>query len=436
MRRRLLFDRSEDDPRLGPIPSRFLAQRPDGASVVVSVRLLLASVLLVTACLPGTAEAATVRYEADVDLPRMIVRDAAREDNDLQIAERATGFEVVERGDAALRAGRDCRQVSGRRVRCPGDAEVVVRAGAGDDRVLVRHIPGLPVRISGGQGHDRLEGGQAVDGGPGADLVHGSSRPDVLRGDAGRDRLEGGLGRDALTGGPGRDVLDGGSGRDLANWSKEPARVVADLRRGRAVTADVEERLTSIENLSGTLHDDRLVGDDGPNRIYGGPGADALIGLGGNDRLDVTGRVGGSDIGSDRAADRLGCGAGDDTVIGAGLGLVGARPLEPIEIACERLEMNSADLDFQSIRVQPFRSNRVRVTCTLEEDACQRRVTLSSRGLVLGTSRLRRVPAGVSSLAVRLRRPLPRPGVIDVRVTGPEYAFRYRVRLGAATRRR
>ena len=73
-------------------------------------------------------------------------------------------------------------------------------------------------------------------------------------------------------------------------------------------------------------------------------------------------------------------------MIGAGLGLAGARPLKPIEIACERLEMNSGDLDFQSIRVQPFRSDRVRVTCTLEVDACRRRVTLSSRGLVLGTS--------------------------------------------------
>jgi hypothetical protein len=38
--------------------------------------------------------------------------------------------------------------------------------------------------------------------------------------------------------------------------------------------------ITTLEDSVDTRHADRLTGDDGPNRLYGGPGVDRLVGAG------------------------------------------------------------------------------------------------------------------------------------------------------------
>lgn len=121
------------------------------------------------------------------------------------------------------------------------DDEVVVRGGAGADRIVpsgsLRAAPhGSRVEIDARRGTYRMKAGIPVrfssvtsfgwDGSAETRLTWwGTRRSEVFRlveqygpvrayGGGGSDRIAGGSGRDLLDGGPGRDVLDGDRGRD------------------------------------------------------------------------------------------------------------------------------------------------------------------------------------------------------------------------------
>jgi RTX calcium-binding nonapeptide repeat (4 copies) len=382
---------------------------------------ILAGAVVLAALLTAPAEAAVVYWQEELEYPLMTVRDEAGEGSDLEVVATEGGSTVVERGSAPLRAGRGCEQVDARTVDCRVEADVRVWAGRGDDRVVVGATY-LRAVLLGGAGDDRLAGGRYVAGGPGDDLLRGSSIRSVLRGGAGADRLTGGRGGDTLRGGPGRDAFDGGRGRDTVGWDDTRSSVSADLLRGRAFSSGVMETLTAIESLSGTRGPDRLAGDGGPNRLQGGGGADVLLGHGGGDELDTTARLLGFDPGRDRAVDRADCGTGDDVVVDG--------RSEPVGPDCERVAANDGFYDFQTVRVQPLDTDRVPVVCSEERSSCLRRVTLLHGGRVLGRSLRRRVGRGVEHLRVRLTRPLPRRGVVVVRVSGPDESYAYRVVMG------
>lgn len=73
------------------------------------------------------------------------------------------------------------------------------------------------IRLSGGNGNDRLFGGPGnviLSGGRGSDQLTGDEGGDALVGGPGNDSMLGGDGPDVLLGGPGRDVTDGQDGRD------------------------------------------------------------------------------------------------------------------------------------------------------------------------------------------------------------------------------
>lgn len=70
--------------------------------------------------------------------------------------------------------------------------QILVLAGAGDDRVVVDRRVKLPARLEGGAGDDCLQGG---------------SGPDLLFGEDGNDVLIAGTGRPALDAGPGRNRI-------------------------------------------------------------------------------------------------------------------------------------------------------------------------------------------------------------------------------------
>jgi Ca2+-binding RTX toxin-like protein len=100
--------------------------------------------------------------------------------------------------------------------------------------------------------------------------------------------MDGGIGDDRLEGGTGDDVLEGGAGNDTATFGSTGfnAGVVTDLAAGTAQGAyHGSDRLSGIENLEGTLYDDRLAGDKRANALDGRSGADALEGRGGADRF-------------------------------------------------------------------------------------------------------------------------------------------------------
>lgn len=104
-------------------------------------------------------------------------------------------------------------------LRCPEEDLIgfTVRAGGGNDDIIVKDSVTVSTILNGGPGFDDLAGGSNTDklvGGADRDKLIGRQGSDFLYGNDGRDELIGGAGKDVLRGGPGRDVLRGGAGRD------------------------------------------------------------------------------------------------------------------------------------------------------------------------------------------------------------------------------
>lgn len=125
---------------------------------------------------------------------------------------------------------------------------------------------------------------------------------DSLRGHDGDDILIGGAGNDFLNGGTGDDVIDGGLGVDRAAFYEDagPEGVTVDLNlQGVAQnTGQGMDTLIGIENVSGSIYGDHLIGDEGDNQLWGSASTltdgtivttnnDVLNGNGGNDLLVV-----------------------------------------------------------------------------------------------------------------------------------------------------
>ncbi len=186
---------------------------------------------------------------------------------------------------------------------------------------------------------DRLRSIERLVGSQHDDILTGSAADEYFEGHAGSDRLDGGAGRDAadysgsdeavsldlsmgigsgghaegdrlrnmedllgsrfadtlkgddqdnvLRGGAGMDRLTGGGGRDAASYVDAAGGVTVDLAAGVG-SRDVAEgdRLSEIENLIGSAHDDMLRGDEAGNELAGQDGADSLEGGPGSDYLD------------------------------------------------------------------------------------------------------------------------------------------------------
>lgn len=131
----------------------------------------------------------------------------------------------------------------------------------------------------------------------------GSVYDDTLIGDTGENRLDGNDGNDLLTGGVGADQLVGGNdsqtgsgatlaGGDTAGYSTSSSDVVASLTSSFASGPTIYQSgdaygdtFSGIENLSGSSHNDTLIGNDGKNILSGGDGNDILEGMAGADRL-------------------------------------------------------------------------------------------------------------------------------------------------------
>lgn len=137
--------------------------------------------------------------------------------------------------------------------------------------------------LDGSANNDQLFG----DGGD--NVLTGNDGDDLLIGRGGGDTLGGGEGDDFLQGGGGNDALDGGDGVDTASFADIGADVTADLSAGQAQYVvggnTVQDSLDNIENLTGSVNNDTLIGDDGDNLLAGGAGSDNLQGGDGSDFL-------------------------------------------------------------------------------------------------------------------------------------------------------
>ncbi len=112
----------------------------------------------------------------------------------------------------------------------------------------------------------------------------GNALANTLTGNAGTNTLSGGAGNDVLIGGAGADKLDGGANTDTASYAGASAGVVANLSTTASNTGDAKgDVYVSIENLTGSSHNDMLTGNTGINVLTGGTGADKMTGGAGAD---------------------------------------------------------------------------------------------------------------------------------------------------------
>jgi len=134
--------------------------------------------------------------------------------------------------------------------------------------------------IFGGAGNDSLNGGGNQD------KLLGGLGNDSMDGGDGQDKLYGGNGNDVLNGGSGNDILDGGVGTDTVSYLNMSAVTVNLNLTGTQNTVGAgSDTLISIENISGSLYNDKLTGNTGNNVLDGRVGNDTLIGGAGQDTL-------------------------------------------------------------------------------------------------------------------------------------------------------
>src|SRR5207244_993543 len=100
---------------------------------------------------------------------------------------------------------------------------------------------------------------------------------DTIFGFGGDDWIFGLGGNDTIKGGGGADYIDGGIGIDTADYSDSSVGVIVSLLNGQGHGGTAEgDTLVNIENLTGSSHDDLLVGDGGANELSGDGGNDIL----------------------------------------------------------------------------------------------------------------------------------------------------------------
>lgn len=154
------------------------------------------------------------------------------------------------------------------------ESDFTIPSSTGEDEfMMVLPRAGVGYEFFAGDGND------TVYAGAGHDLAHGEAGNDALFGQTGNDTLDGGLGSDAL---------DGGQGTDTATYINASAGIVAALQTGLLANTNeaAGDTYVNIENLTGSVYGDTLIGDAQANILTGLAGDDTLIGLGNSDTLN------------------------------------------------------------------------------------------------------------------------------------------------------
>ena len=173
-----------------------------------------------------------------------------------------------------------------------------------------------PADITGTEKADKLTGTDA------GEEIDGAGGNDELRGKGGNDKLMGGDNNDLLVGGSGADTLSGGAGDDTISYEDSEEGVTINLLTGTAKGGDADgdeivdndKKDDRVENVQGSMYDDRLTGNDEANKLWGFDGNDELNGGAGDDILSGGAGDDALDGGDDN--DTLEGGAGADELTG------------------------------------------------------------------------------------------------------------------------
>jgi Ca2+-binding RTX toxin-like protein len=205
-----------------------------------------------------------------------------------------------------------------------GPDDDLIDGGAGIDRAAYfTAAAGVTVDLriqdgsaqnTGAAGHDILLNIENLSGSIYADTLYGNDNDNWIwsLGPTGgitptNDNLYGFGGNDLLQAGTGDHVLDGGTGNDTVSFGNPGdilyaipdsgngfgTGIVVDLflQGGAQDTRQGMMTLIGIENVSGSVLDDVMNGNNNANLIAGDAGNDSLFGFGGNDRIYGDGAV-------------------------------------------------------------------------------------------------------------------------------------------------
>ena len=127
-------------------------------------------------------------------------------------------------------------------------------------------------------------GNDTLDGGKGDDTIIGGIDNDILAGGIGNDVLDGGTGNDKMTGGDGDDQYFVDSAGDTVTEAAKAGldRVTSSI--SFVLGANIEELILNGSSLDGT-------GNEIANFIFAASGNNKLLGLGGNDTLEIGRRL-------------------------------------------------------------------------------------------------------------------------------------------------
>jgi Ca2+-binding RTX toxin-like protein len=151
--------------------------------------------------------------------------------------------------------------------------------------------------------------GQTID-----ELDGVTNSADTIVGTNDMDHIEGLGGDDIIKGGGGADFIYGGEGRDTVTYENSFAGVEVNLKTGKGYGGEATgDHLDSIEDLFGSMHADKLIGNGKSNTLNGAAGNDTLKGGGGADKL--IGGTGNDIIEIDGKDDIVDGGADNDTLV-------------------------------------------------------------------------------------------------------------------------
>jgi hypothetical protein len=185
---------------------------------------------------------------------------------------------------------------------------VSVDLGDGDDRAMIRWIPGTDtrpgaIRVVGGSGSDHIENSAngliRFDGGDGDDtLVTGATAGALLLGGAGADVMASSAGCCAVAG--------------YTDHDRGGVRVTLDRKANDGAVGEGDDVRTS--GVVGSPGPDVITGDAGANSLTGAGGGDVLDGAGGDDSINATLQEAQASDGPG-GPDTVTCGAGNDDVV-------------------------------------------------------------------------------------------------------------------------
>jgi Ca2+-binding RTX toxin-like protein len=151
-----------------------------------------------------------------------------------------------------------------------GKGNDIINGNAGSDTVSYSNATSVSINLANSLQQNTF--GAGLDTLIDIENLIGSNFADLLTGNAEDNLLVGGLGSNRLNGGGGNDTVS----YTFAHQAITGSLVTGIVRTTSGIGVEVDDRLTSIENLTGTYFDDNLFGNIGNNILNGSSGIDTV----------------------------------------------------------------------------------------------------------------------------------------------------------------